>query len=993
MNTYHLYRDTRLATGLWHRLCAIIIAALGLAMTAQPACADSNELILGDKDSINIVSKGTFTIDDIFSRFSRDSIVINKISLTYNNKGRKFDTLLVVSDNDTLLKLNAKNWLTQEEMAKNKVSLTLYANKNYTFSHGNQKWHLPSAGEEQSSNRLILGNDYIEIEGLGKACRDSLIVFQEGIAQPDSIVISKIDIGGNSSRNGKLLIVSLSDTVFNDAIDKNVNVILHTDRNYEFGYGDNNKTWQLRFVSESERSTPPCVIVGIVLGMGIVVSLVIIVIINIIKKKRGKKNEDKGKWDDGSDPNGTPTKNHEKGQSDVYELTEEGQFLLCMFPSCANPLGKPDLEEVRKQIGAMKTSDDTLEKIKRGLAMKESSSDDDVLNKIAGLMNPPKGGSSTEIGSNRSSTIFEAEKSKIKDEYAQNLLKKIKEKNELEKFVSQARSGSPQIILDEAIENISAFILKLTQSISTPQDKITSEQLKKSYSTNPYAFKQWLYDKLKGSGVEIKDLHEIFNEIAERIKAGDTAIGTTVNSDSFTDKQQDVMAKKLVERINKRIKDPASRLPVSGGMNALVTAIVELVGQSQKQPNSEDGGMPPKESDGSLQLEKLTKETGISAKDWQDAIGKIKQAIKAEDDAKGILNEYGAQNISELPEIIRGKQHSDIVKSNDSAIKALGLEELDTTDKLVKAIIDKAKESAAQAKKSEGEIKRLVGEIEKKITSRDSSYKTDSNKSASDLLNRYDGLVENKEIELKNEMQKKKKEIEKLNEEIKGKERNIKELEEKREDLMSATKKMTDRLHDGAERIGTAWKPILSPLSEDYVSQCEDIENRLSQNLTACIKKLKVFQCPEDTEPEEARRKIQQKLEDELTAKNSPIDTVARYYAYSLLPFMTDRERKYGIIFNRKNMMELYDAMAGLYVEFGISINVPPLFVMGCDEGHFEDVTGKEYGDLDNLCANSRNHYEKIDSQSKPDKVIVDIAAVGYTIDGETTKKPEVVTC
>ena len=62
-----------------------------------------------------------------------------------------------------------------------------------------------------------------------------------------------------------------------------------------------------------------------------------------------------------------------------------------------------------------------------------------------------------------------------------------------------------------------------------------------------------------------------------------------------------------------------------------------------------------------------------------------------------------------------------------------------------------------------------------------------------------------------------------------------------------------------------------------------------------------------------------------------------------------------------------------LYVQFGINLSIPDLFVAGFEEGNFENLTGQTYGDLDNLCQNSRNHFDNIDSKVKPSNVIVDV--------------------
>ena len=91
-------------------------------------------------------------------------------------------------------------------------------------------------------------------------------------------------------------------------------------------------------------------------------------------------------------------------------------------------------------------------------------------------------------------------------------------------------------------------------------------------------------------------------------------------------------------------------------------------------------------------------------------------------------------------------------------------------------------------------------------------------------------------------------------------------------------------------------------------------------------------------------------------------------------------------------MYELFHAVETLYVQFGINLSIPDLFVAGFEEGNFENLTGQTYGDLDNLCQNSRNHFDNIDSKVKPSNVIVDVINVGYAVDGKVERITSVLT-
>ena len=148
------------------------------------------------------------------------------------------------------------------------------------------------------------------------------------------------------------------------------------------------------------------------------------------------------------------------------------------------------------------------------------------------------------------------------------------------------------------------------------------------------------------------------------------------------------------------------------------------------------------------------------------------------------------------------------------------------------------------------------------------------------------------------------------------------------------------------------WRPILKGCSDEDENQCMDIENRLRNNLFELLKSFERYKATDELNPSQTRKDIQNLLIEKLTMENSPFNVIGRYFAYSRLPFMTDTAREYGVIFNRKNIGTLYSAIEELYVYFGINLDIPVLFAMGIEEGEFINVTGRAYGDLDNLCQN-----------------------------------------
>lgn len=256
----------------------------------------------------------------------------------------------------------------------------------------------------------------------------------------------------------------------------------------------------------------------------------------------------------------------------------------------------------------------------------------------------------------------------------------------------------------------------------------------------------------------------------------------------------------------------------------------------------------------------------------------------------------------------------------------------------------------------------------------------------------YFKSVKDKETDLQSQIESKGREINQLNESLTSKDNEIVELENEKKTLMAESRNLIDGLHQSAARVQQAWRTILRPCADMYEAQCADIEDRLFTQLKDLVGRLQAFNCSDTARPAEVKKDIQNLLAEEIVKDNSIVNTICRYYAYSRLPFMTDTSREHGVTFNRRNMAEIFKAVSDLYAQYGINLDIPALFVMGIDEGDYENLTGKTYGDLDNLCQNSRNHFDNIDTNVKPANVIVDIVNIGYSIDGNHMRKASVLT-
>ncbi len=121
-----------------------------------------------------------------------------------------------------------------------------------------------------------------------------------------------------------------------------------------------------------------------------------------------------------------------------------------------------------------------------------------------------------------------------------------------------------------------------------------------------------------------------------------------------------------------------------------------------------------------------------------------------------------------------------------------------------------------------------------------------------------------------------------------------------------------------------------------------------------------------------------------------PIADIARWYAYSRLPFMLDTDREEGRRVIAPVISKLYNALSTLLALGGLCYQLPALFVENIYDGDYEIVTGSEQMTLDYQCPNVMSHTGSIDRADR-DKMILDIVEVGYYDNGQLVKKTKVI--
>lgn len=326
-----------------------------------------------------------------------------------------------------------------------------------------------------------------------------------------------------------------------------------------------------------------------------------------------------------------------------------------------------------------------------------------------------------------------------------------------------------------------------------------------------------------------------------------------------------------------------------------------------------------------------------------------------------------------------------LTNSNEEQKKQIDTLEKDKTDiivvknRLAVAKENLEKEINADREKHENEIKQREQKINEQRTK----------------INEQEGTITAKEVEIENlETEKGNliKEKEDLNEVIQKMNGVIKDKEDKqKEEIANFMQQIRVKVKEIGDSISIPGYII--PCDDDVAEQAETLEGKVKGSFEAFRNNFDSFAKELDKNAktiEELRSRLQKMMERELGEQHSWINQLAIYYAYSRIPFMTGSKRDYGMQLDRKAMVEIYRPISDMLGLLSMSQQLPLLFVEKVNEGSYEDVTGKEYNDLDNFCSNSRNHLDQVDTEDRSN-IIVDIADVGYSKDGKIVKQTKIM--
>lgn len=952
-------------------LNGIFLIIMGMIICTFPVSAE--EIDFKDKGDLLIKNIGSSSSDGYFKLQDHvkmpDSIVVNGVVMTYKNC-QKSKLCITQSDNKRVIfEKEVKASLIESEINKS-GGLVLYTNKNYIITHGNEKWILnftetSSAVEKTGAS---VGND-------AEAVIDS-----EKEEEDD-------DDTGWSWWQWVLIVLGVIVLAFA--------ILFFIAISYNY-YKNKKRRKQVKGAKPQEENG----------------STKIEGPISAEKPSEKEKN---------ASTETTEVKiPDEKGvtENEVADdvKVETAEDVLSRLLSSGNE-GGCSVKEKEKFIASQLEEAKGMLLLRKVLELSENASADEMVEKIKSLMQCGKAPS-------------EEETQKSLEKMFESLVLKMEKANnkEVKRAVTRLldeSQGSKTPFYDtlrKFIDDLPIFIRNLSISKQGVEFNIEITEAQMNVPENRRRMMAWTIKQLEDRGFKELNRNSTveanFGKLADLLNAAtvkkeeyseNEIVNSVIMNNRFTDVQRKILLDRFIEKLNAQISTESSKISLSESFEDLIN----LIAAKMQEPSSYEEAVNIVRSDDlkavnevmESNLTDFNRESIINAlrnvfvadlnkqledfraESYDEAYNLLSRLLVEQKRTEGLMKDYNVTSVGDLPSAIRNSQFTDLLTSvNEKVERLLPETQVDSAQKLVNALMKLADDAI-------GTKDLIADELEEKISLRDKSFvSTGDKKDVLGLFGKYENLVSAKENELSGRIALQNDEILKLTDEVSRNETEVANLTTKNSNLMYESEVLVEKLHAGADRILDACKTILNPCSDNEESQCVDIEDRLFGELSNIVNRFKAFCVDKTVIPADARKLIQRLLIDEFSGENSPINTVCRYYAYSRLPFMTDSSREYGITFNRKNMSELFDSIDTLYVQFGINFNIPNLFVMGIDEGNFENLTGKMYGDLDNLCQNSRNHFDNIDSNAKPANVIVDIVGIGFSVDGKIEKVTSVLT-
>lgn len=583
------------------------------------------------------------------------------------------------------------------------------------------------------------------------------------------------------------------------------------------------------------------------------------------------------------------------------------------------------------------------------------------------------------------------------DSDKERILSEIKTiKSELSKYKSKegSKNDDNKYISVSKLENL----IKTNEISKTFYDDTTGdfenrfkELLKKLYkriknsidttSNGVYEQKKYVIEQLDKYGLgqffaPNTTLESGIEKIKAEIEKGQSleTVGNTVNINNAEPKNSyDIES--IVKELHSQIPDISDSI---SSLNDLVKDIQNLV--KQKNDVDKTDSSSSSENIEEKAINNFLKKIGIQPNETQeDAIKQIEEAIAKRKELDDICRKYEADNGKELYNAI--KEH--IYKS----VKGLLVSKVDTkdiianchtTEGIVKELSEAYTEVGLRKQKLEDERNIFASNL-KEVCANEGNIEPFDDSDLNAIFNAYRKAVGQKANTAKEQIVTLEKEKEEQKDII---ETNNATFNNMRSEMLEVLNQDIISIQESIHRT------FIRPCDMNLKSQSDDNQSLLCDAFKKFEKRL------QDTKTissyDELYHDVQKIIEEDIVNEYGLINVLARYYAYSCLPFMTDQAREYGMRIDHESMMFAYNALVHFTNRFGLQLIVPNLFADRITDGDYKDCTGEKYGDLENMCPGVANFVLEI-SNSDKQHYITDLVRVGYKKNYEVKQKAMVI--
>lgn len=497
------------------------------------------------------------------------------------------------------------------------------------------------------------------------------------------------------------------------------------------------------------------------------------------------------------------------------------------------------------------------------------------------------------------------------------------------------------------------------------------------YEANKYVIKRLKQNGLEKyfvSNTNLEDGIERIKEDIEKSRQSSTLISDFGdNNDTGINLSYDIES--IVKELHSQLPDISDSI---SSLDDLVIAIQELI--KNQSDVAKTGDSSSSEIIGEMAINDFLKKIGIQPTETQeDAIKQIEEAIAKRKELDDICKKYKADSGKELLTAIKEQIYKNIKGQleSKSEIKDI-IANCRTAEGIVKELSDAYTDVSLNKQILEKERNNFASNLKEAHTNEGNVEPIDDS-DLNAMFNAYRNAVCQK--------------VNTANEKIvtleKEKEEQKDIIETNNETFNKMRSEMLDVLNEDINDIQKSIAgTFIRPCDISLKSQSDDNQSLLRDSFKKFEKRL------QDTKTisshEELYNEVQKIIEEDIVNEYGLTNVLARYYAYSCLPFMTDQAREYGMRIGHESMMLAYNALDHLTNRFGLQLIVPNLFADRITDGEYKDCTGEKYGDLENMCPGVANYVLGI-SNSDKQHYITDLVRVGYKKNYEVKQKAMVI--